>query len=98
MKSPLHQSRRLSLGKILLAELVHGGDKGLDTGDRPPAILIGLALVVAGKSIQGRKKQERKRGRNQRQQRQRGKVRRLLEHMALFNEVLQHNVGGVETE
>src|SRR5260370_25327771 len=48
VKEPLHKARGLALTEVLLAKLVHRGNKGRDGRNGFPAVQVRFALVVAG--------------------------------------------------
>ena len=83
MEEPLHPFRGHALGKILIREFVHRGDKWINAGDGFERIKVRLAFVVAGIRVQRGHQDKTEHDRNQRQQGQVGEVRQLLEHVVI---------------
>src|SRR5208337_5003579 len=67
--------RWLALCEILVGQLLHRGDEGLNRGEVLPGVAIGLALMASRKSIQGRHQQKTENRYHQHHERQ---VRKII--------------------
>src|SRR5260370_234557 len=96
VKEPLHKARGLALTEVLLAKLVHRGNKGRDGRNGFPAVQVRFALVVAGVGVQQRHEQQRKQREDQGEKRQAGEVGHLLEHVPPLDGVTHDVIHGIK--